>query len=81
MGTQGKKPENKITISKGDANRQVIKANGNVDRSIAQPNPALPQEEIKPKAHASEDEKARALTENSTRGRDYQDQDDGEKQD
>ena len=80
MGTQGNKPENKITISKGDSNRQVIGADGNVDRSIAQPNPAVPHEEMKPKAHASEDEKARALTENSTRGRDYQGQDD-EKQD
>ena len=81
MGTQfkdGKKPKNRVTISKGGdvAPRQVNPDTGKVDRSFAQPNPVAPHSDITPKAHASAADEVEALTKNSTENREYtQDED------
>jgi len=73
MGTQfnGKKPQNRITISKGTDVTRRINADGEVDRSVAQPNPALPPRVVEPKAHASLEDETEALKKNSVKGRDY----------
>jgi hypothetical protein len=64
---------NRITISRGgDVPPQRVTANGHeVDRSFAQPNPEIQQEEIQPRAHASEDAEKAALEKNSKKGRRY----------
>jgi len=73
MGTQfnGKKPKNRITISKGTDVTRRINDDGEVDRSFAQPNPALPPRVVEPKAHASLEDEADALKKNSVKGRSY----------
>ena len=75
MGTEfpkGDKPSNRITISRGvDASQHVIKPDGTVDRSFAQPNPALPPREVPAKAHASEQDELDAITKNSKKGVDH----------
>ena len=75
MGTefpQGDKPKNRITISRGvDASQHVIKPDGTVDRSFAQPNPSLPAREVPEKAHASEQDELDAITKNSKNGVDH----------
>lgn len=74
MGTQfpqGDKPENKITISRGNDTSHTIKADGTVDRSFAQPNPSLPHPEVPAKAHASEQDELDAITKNSKNGVDH----------
>lgn len=82
MGTQhnGKKPENRVTISKSSAPaRKVDPDTGKaVDRSFAQPNPALPPREVEPKAHASAADEAEALRRHSAEGRQYDGEQDGE---
>lgn len=77
MGTSfkdGDKPKNNVTISKSSAPaRQVNPDSGKVvDRSFAQPNPALPQREIESKTHASAKDEADALSQNSAEGRTYE---------
>ena len=84
MGTQfkdGQKPKNRITISKGGETpiRQVDPETGVVDRSFAQPNPTTPQREVEPKTHASAQDEVEALNENSTKGRTYSEDEDGDK--
>ena len=84
MGTQfkdGKKPRNRIAISKGGETpaRQVDPETGSVDRSFAQPNPVTPQREVEPKAHASAQDEVEALNKNSTKGRTYSEEEDGDK--
>ena len=76
MGTtfnKGDKPKNRITISKsGDVvARNIDPDTGKVDRSFAQPNPALPERNVEPKAHANEQEESDALNKNSVKGRQY----------
>ena len=76
MGTQfkdGEKPKNNISISKGGdvPSRQIDPETGKTDRSFAQPNPAIPQREVEPKAHANIEDEVEALNNNSTKGRDY----------
>ena len=84
MGTQfqdGEKPKNRITISRGGdvpARKLSEQVGGEVDRSFAQPNPALPASEVKPKVHASEQDEAQALNENSQEGRRYDEQSEGD---
>lgn len=81
MGTQfedGKKPKNRITISKsgeGDA-RHIDPDSGKTDRSFAQPNPAVTQREVEPKAHASAQDQVEALNENSSEGHTYSQEED-----
>lgn len=70
MGTNfahGNKPENRITISRGNKTSHTVKPDGTVDRSYAQPNEALPAREVPAKAHASEDDKKDAIASNSSR--------------
>ena len=70
MGTNfahGAKPENRITISRGNETSHTVKPDGTVDRSYAQPNEALPAREVPAKAHASEDDKKDAIARNSSR--------------
>lgn len=85
MGTSfkdGEKPQNRVTISKSSAPaRKVDPETGKpVDRSFAQPNPALPPREVESKTHASAQDEADALTQNSAEGRQYE-QGGDEKQD
>lgn len=71
MGTNfahGNKPENRITISRGNKTSHTVKPDGTVDRSYAQPNEALPAREVPAKAHASEEDEKDAITRNSSRG-------------
>lgn len=89
MGTQfkdGEKPENRITISQGRIVPPSVDDRGNrvkseeekpvvAERSFAQPNPALPQKKIEPKAHASAQEEAEALRKNSQQKRKYEQSD------
>ena len=65
--------KNRITISRGGSvPPQRVSANGHeVDRSFAQPNPEMEQEDIQPRAHASEDAKQEALEKYSKRKRRY----------
>lgn len=70
MGTNfahGAKPENRITISRGNKTSHTVKPDGTVDRSYAQPNEALPTREVPAKAHASEEDKKDAIARNSSR--------------
>ena len=81
MGTifeDGKKPKNRITISKGGetAARQVNPDTGTTDRSFAQPNPAVSQPEVEAKAHANAQDEVEALNKNSTKGRTYSPEED-----
>jgi hypothetical protein len=80
MGTifeDGKKPRNRITISKsGETIAKVDPETGATDRSFAQPNPAVPQREVEPKAHAGAQDEVEALNENSTKGRTYSPEED-----
>lgn len=81
MGTkfrEGEKPQNRVTISKGGEApaRQVDPDSGKIDRSFAQPNPAMPAREVEPKAHANAQEEVESLNKNSVEGRDYTQQDD-----
>jgi hypothetical protein len=75
MGTKfedGKKPRNRVTISKsGEAVAKVDPETGVTDRSFAQPNPAVPQRKVEPKAHANAQDEVEALNQNSTQGRTY----------
>ena len=76
MGTRhqdGKKPKNRITVSKSGENppRQIDPDTGTVDRSFAQPNPSIPPREIEPKAHANAKDEIEALNKNSTESRTY----------
>ena len=78
MGTNfahGNKPENRITISRGNKTSHTVKPDGTVDRSYAQPNPALPEREVPAKAHASEDDKKDAVARNSSRRANNRDDD------
>jgi len=71
MGTNfahGAKPENRVTISRGNETSHIVKPDGTVDRSFAQPNPALPERDVPAKAHASEEDKKDAIARNSSRG-------------
>lgn len=82
MGTtfsEGQKPKNNITISKGGdvPARKVDAETGRQDRSYAQPNPSVPQREVEPKAHASAQDEVEALNDNSTQNRDYSQDEDG----
>ena len=83
MGTQfkdGQKPKNRVTISKGGdvAPHKIDPDTGKVDRSFAQPNPGAKNPNITPKAHASAADEVEALTKNSTKDREYkQDEDEG----
>ena len=75
MGTtfrEGDKPKNNVTVGRGgkpptfDAEtgeRKEVKA---ADRSFAQPNPAVPHEDPKPKSHGSKQEEEDAIRRNST---------------
>lgn len=87
MGTQfqdGQKPKNRITISKGGdvpARKLSEQVGGEVDRSFAQPNPALPARDVEPKVHASEHDAAEALSKNSQEGRNYDEQGEGDNND
>ena len=74
MGTNPqKKLKNNITVSRSGEvlARKIDAETGKADRSFAQPNPAIPHPEVKPKAHASEEEAMEALKRNSKKGRDY----------
>ena len=74
MGTESNQPSrNRATISRGGDTpaRRVNPETGETDRSFAQPNPAIHEEEVTPKAHASEQDENEAITENSKLGRDY----------
>lgn len=80
MGTiypDGKKPSNKVVISKsGDGPaHKVDPDSGIVDRSFAQPNPSIEHAPVEPKAHASAQDEVEALNKNSKQGRDYKDGD------
>jgi len=84
MGTifeEGKKPKNKITLSKGDGGeRKIDMTTGKTDRGFAQQNPNTPARDIEPKAHASAQDEVEALNKNSTKGRSYVEGDeDGDK--
>jgi len=73
-----KKNQNNITVARGGGNIPPQRVSGNghqVDRSFAQPNPAVKQENPQPKANASEEEVKDSLTKNSTLGRDYTQED------
>lgn len=86
MGTQfkdGDKPENRITISQGRVVPPSVDDRGNRPqpkaeaeeapaRSFAQPNPLLPPRKVEPKAHASAQEEAEALAQNSQQKRKYE---------
>jgi len=85
MGTNfkdGNRPKNRITISKsGEDNvapRIIDPATNTTDRSFAQPSPVTPPREVEPKAHASAQDEVEALNENSTEGRTYQKEEDGD---
>jgi hypothetical protein len=67
--------QNRITISRGgNVPPHRISADGHqVDRSFAQPNPEIQQEEIEPRAHASEDAEKQALQKHSKKKRRYND--------
>lgn len=82
MGTiinKGDKPKNKITISKsGDSIHKLDPITNETDRSFAQPNPVTPPKEVEPKAHASAQDEVEALSENSTKGRIYKREDEGD---
>lgn len=73
MGTNGNKPKNNISISRsGDVPARKVNAEtGETDRSFAQPNPAVEHNTPTPKAHASQQDEAEALENNSTLGRKY----------
>ena len=77
--SDGQKPKNNITISKsGDVPvRSIDPTTGRQNRSFAQPNPSVVQPKIEPKAHAGVEDEVEALNENSTKNRNYlQDEDD-----
>jgi hypothetical protein len=77
MGTtpNDKRSQNRVTISRGGETpaRKVDPETGATDRSFAQPNPAVEHPTPTPKAHASEADARKALAENSTKGRSYED--------
>ena len=80
MGTtfsEGKKPENKITISRGGdvPARKLDTTTGKVDRSFAQPSPTVEQPVVVPKVHANKEDAAEALEKNSKKKRKYVPQD------
>lgn len=79
MGTtfnRGDKPQNNVTVSKSSAApRKINPESGQVDRSFAQPNPAIEQPKVEPKAHASAQDEVEALEKNSEQGRDYKNDD------
>lgn len=81
MGTKSNQPNrNRATISRGGDTpaRKIDPDTGAADRSFAQPNPAIQQEEVTPKAHASEQDKNEAIKKNSKLGRDYKEDADEE---
>ena len=76
MGTtfnNGDKPKNRITISRGGetAARKIDPEARTTDRSFAQPNPALPVEDVKSEQPATAQDEADVLRNNSKKGRDY----------
>jgi len=74
MGTtfnNGDKPENKVTISRSSGEPHKVNPDTKrVDRSFAQPNPAL-DPQVEPKAHANAQDEVEALNDNSKQGRKY----------
>ncbi len=74
MGTtnkDGTRLTNKVVISRGGnvPARKINLETGETDRSFAQPNPTVKHVEPEAKVHASEQDKSKALEDNSKLGR------------
>jgi hypothetical protein len=67
--TQGDKPDNEITISKGGdvPARKIKPETGETNRSFAQPSPTAETKPLTPRTHASAQEEVEAIRRNTVK--------------